>query len=689
MVQTVHSQLPNRHQFAAQELLQISETLQKIYLDQLDYLVSVNVDNFFQCDLEKHTLNVANAYLSIQLDEDHGLIFKSNAHDLNSESLKKFNVDRLIKYIVEDIDFYTYDYTETHPTDLKTKTQIIRQTLIEQVFEWVDGENRVEQYLYNIHEDEAEKIDQLLMKYEYFDQPYVSDFIKYGKAIPLKVEINIKHLVLINSVLGQEFLPVQELVHQFQQLLFSLNKFIPPHYFRIIQLSYPKSLRLQDLLKDFESLKLLAKHAKEQPHLLAYTAKMKRGFWQYQDLLDKQRFLNVQDEYWEPEAIAGLPIFTLKRSVNWLFKQDAQVNDWIAKHIKDVNVRVTVTALSFIDTSKIHPAVLLMVLKFFKNISARLFLIECHEYAITNEWQNDAKNTRYTFTNADSVENPNRKRIINSFLYIEEWIDFAALMLGDQPQIYKKIFSKINRVIQAFMWLVQNIANTLPVDLVKYIDPHLQQNPHFFIELQKHYIKVDDFRKKLKHVNHDRGASHHIFDSFVLDYVVHLFNYHDEIHRNMTWSSLYQQAKQWHEHNHFVDTLSKLKDKIAIETWDRIAPMQKIYFDDWCYEELNSLRRIIQESQVFKHCLAMSYSQRIAEREYVAFHMTNIENPSEEMTLGCYYKLGRLEFDQLRLPNNQVPDVQYQTKALAFIQDVNQYLKWKSSIQPNEELGNL
>ena len=117
--------------------------------------------------------------------------------------------------------------------------------------------------------------------------------------------------------------------------------------------------------------------------------------------------------------------------------------------------------------------------------------------------------------------------------------------------------------------------------------------------------------------------------------------------------------------------------------------MQKIYFEDWCYEELNSLKRIIQESVVFKHCLAMSYSQRIAEREYVAFHMTHIDDPTQEMTLGCFYKLGRLEFDQLRLPSNQIPEQQFHVKAMAFIQDVNQHLKWKSSIQPNEELGNL
>ncbi len=92
---------------------------------------------------------------------------------------------------------------------------------------------------------------------------------------------------------------------------------------------------------------------------------------------------------------------------------------------------------------------------------------------------------------------------------------------------------------------------------------------------------------------------------------------------------------------------------------------------------------------MFKHCLALSYCARIADREYVAFHVSKVDDATQEMTLGCYYKLGRLVFDQLRLPNNHIPDEFYILKAQAFIDDINQHLKWKSSIQPNEELGNL
>lgn len=683
MVQTVQKQLPNQHQLAAQELLQISDNLNNIYLDQLHYLKDISSDNFFQFDLQAHKLNCVNGLFTLYWDEDKGLNYQIKH---NNTHLK---INRLIQYFTEEIDFYTQPYYEIHPTDLKTKTQIIRQTLIEQVFEWVDGENRVEQYLYNISLSDAQLLDQILIKYEYFDHAYVSDFAKYGKAIPLSVEINIKHLVLINSVLGQSFLPVNDLVQKIHQLCFSLNKFIPEHYLKIFKVFYPESLRLQDVVQHFESYKLLSQHAQEQPQMIAFSKMLKRGFWQYHDLFNKQHFLNAKDEYWELDQIGSLPIFTLKRTANWLYKQDAMVNDWIAIYLNDTNVRITITALSFIDTSKISPEVLLCVLKYFKNIASRLFLIECHCYAITNEWQDDLKNTKYTLVKLDSDSKSNRKFISKTNLDIEHWLDFSRLMLVDDPQNYKRLFTQINRVVQAFMLFVQAIANELPHALVKFIDPEMQQLPEFYRQLKQHDIKVEDFRKRFKHINTDRTPCYSIFDSFVLDYVLDLFHQQHDIERNVTWTGLYQQAKRWHENNYFQDTMSKLKQSVEKETWDRVSPMQKIYLNGWCYEELNSLKRIIQESTVFKHCLALSYSARIVEREYVAFHMSNIDDPRQEMTLGCYYKLGRLIFDQLRLPSNHIPDESYMAKAQTFIDDVNQHLKWKSSIQPNEELGNL
>ena len=700
MVQPVPVQLFNRHQQAAQELLQVSKKLEQVYLDQYQHIGAVTAEDFFQ--IANDQVHIAGGKFKIRFDIEKGLIFQSNPHNLDSlevldTTLKSVklaetesqSLNRFFKYLCEDTYFYTLDSYEIHPTDLKTKTQILRQTLVEQVFEWIDGENRVEQYLYNINEEEAQKIDDILQQYSYFDYPYVSDFAKYGKAIPLSVEINIKHLVLINSVLGQSFLPVNALMNSIHQFSFKLEKIIPAHYLRIIKIFYNEHVSLDEIQTHLESFKLLSVHAQEKPQLLAFAKRMNRGFWQYQDLFNKQHFLNGQGAYWSTDAVPTLQICTLKRTVNWLFKQDPLVNDWISLHIKDINVRTTMIALSFMDTSKVYPEVILMTLQYFKRFTARLFLMECHSYAITNEWQSAEKNTKYVLLPTVSPHKNSKRVITDSFLYIEEWLDFSALMLADHEQQYKKMYSKITRVVQAFMMFLQNIAMQLPRDLVKFIDPQKQQHAEFFIQLKKHNIQVEDFRKNLKHINQDRTPSISIYDSYVSDYIVHMFIAQHEVKHNLTWSGLYQQAKRWHEQNYLQEALDQLKQDVGVSKWERVTPMQKIYFEDWCYEELNSLKRIIQESMVYKHCLALSYTSRIVEREYVAFHMSKIDDPSQEFTLGCYYSLGELSFDQLRLPNNHESEQHFMLKALRFIHDVNQHLKWQSSIQPNEELKNL
>ena len=101
-----------------------------------------------------------------------------------------------------------------------------------------------------------------------------------------------------------------------------------------------------------------------------------------------------------------------------------------------------------------------------------------------------------------------------------------------------------------------------------------------------------------------------------------------------------------------------------------------MFTEHWKFEELNDLDMIIHESIRFKHCLALSYTERIAAGEYVAFHMTHLEDKNIHLTLGCFFKFDQLHFDQLRLPNNEIADKKTEREAQAFIDKVNQHLIW-------------
>ncbi len=84
--------------------------------------------------------------------------------------------------------------------------------------------------------------------------------------------------------------------------------------------------------------------------------------------------------------------------------------------------------------------------------------------------------------------------------------------------------------------------------------------------------------------------------------------------------------------------------------------------------------RIIQESRSFHHCLAVSYSQKIIEGEYVAFHMSS-PCYRQSLTLGCHLLDGQLRFDQLEYPNNHKAEQLLVTIAEQFIQWLNSHLK--------------
>lgn len=689
MVNTQMNEM-QKHQQTAQQLLDHSVVLKQLFQDQWFYLWTITPENLFVIDENLKQLSIADGLLILSFVEssDHLIHFSTPYSEISVQSIADF--------IVNEFSFLLRNLKAQHSLYLQTKVQLFRQLLVEQVFQWVDGENRVEQYLYNLTIVQAEVIDQIMIDAQYYNEMHLTAYAGQGVSIPLSVELNFKHLSLVNSILGDNFLDVKKLIPTYDQLCFSAEKFIPKPFYRIIQTTFNEKFKLADVIIHQADFKLLNEHAKQQPQLLAFTQWMKRGYWQYSDIFSKKSFTNIASPYWDERISTNFPLFYFNRTVNWLFKQDIEVIDWVAKHLDDVNVRIAVTALSFVDSSQIHPHLIKLTLKYFKAISGRLFLQDISTFAEKHHWfdeseiadtqnknskQKTLKNSssmhRYLLRKAEPKQPFNdRTEISASILYLEEWMHLLHLISKDDLSTAKHVFKRISRVMQAYMVFMQVLIKDLPTDLIEFIEPHTQEHPQFLLKLHHYTLEPNLFRKKFKHpvIQFNRNTS--IFDSYVADYLVDYFYQNRSLAKNVTWSGLYQQAVRWHQHIHYEDTLAKLRLKIHIDTWRRISPQKIMFTEHWKFIELNSLEQIINESNSYKHCLALSYTERIADGEYVAFHMSSLENEEIHMTLGCYFKFEQLHFDQLRLPNNQHASKEDEQDAKVFIQQVNQHLIW-------------
>ena len=668
-----------KHQHTAQQLLDYSVSLKQLFQDQWFYLWTITPDNLFVVDSDNKQLLIADGLLKVDFKENPVSLIQF------STSYSEISVQKLADFVANEISFLIRDLKIQHSLFLKTKVQLFRQLLVEEVFKWVDGENRIERYLYNLNLNDAQAIDQIMMDAGYYDVAHLTAFASSGTTIPLSVELNFKHLSLVNSILGANFLAIKPLMRVFDQLCFSAASFIPTSIYRIIEMTFHDHFTLAQVIEHQTDFTLLLNHAKEQPQVLAFASWIKRGYWQYSDIFSKKNFTTAHTPYWNEQINPQFPLFYFNRTVNWLFKQDKHVIDWVAKRIDQINVRVAVTALSFVDTSQIHPHILVLTLKYFKSIVGRLFIQACLDTAEKKAWfllenssdESTQTHVKHPYVLRDVVPHASNKTEINtSVLYLEEWLHLLYLQAKDDQRIAKHVYKNLSRVMQAYALFIQRLIDHLPNELIEFIEPHTQEHPQFLSLLQKHQLEIGQFRKIFKHpvLQFNRNTS--VFDSYVADYLLDYFHQSQILAKNVTWSGLYQQAVRWHQQIHYQDTLSKLRLRLHIDTWRRVSPQEIMFTERWKFIELNSLEQIIHESTSYKHCLALSYTERIAEGEYVAFHMSSLEDEDIHLTLGCYFKFDQLHFDQLRLPNNEHASKNIVQDAIKFIQQVNQHLIW-------------
>jgi len=244
--------------------------------------------------------------------------------------------------------------------------------------------------------------------------------------------------------------------------------------------------------------------------------------------------------------------------VNWIFKQPAEVLDWISNNIQHSSVRVAVTALSFVDSHHIHPQIILATLQYFQYVSARLFIHSMHEYAIQHDWFQHQYNQAVVLKGTRQSIEDQRIAISPSILYLDEWMELLRNVVKMDDQLTKKVYLNLSRMMQAYMQHLYKITAHLPDEVLVYIQPQSQQNRDFYNVLHRYRIPFTEFRQLFYlQSGHVRES---LFDSYVRDYLVEYFSSHTEIPKNLSWTSLFNQAVVWHDQVQKQEMIAKLKN---------------------------------------------------------------------------------------------------------------------------------
>ena len=653
-----------QYQLVAKQLLRISKSLNEIFQDQLNIAGDLNAQNMFRIDQERHAVHVANGLFQLQFHAPESHLKSILQCDFTYSGQK---AEALEEFILHDLYFLTGDLKPQHSLFLRQKAQQLRQLLLEQIYVWVNGAERISAYLKCLRVDEAEIIDQLMMNAEIYHSKVLTDYVLNKTAVPETLLQILQQICSIQVVCGDEFLALQPLMECLDEFCFSASQFLPAAMYRIMALSFEERFNLNELIEHQDDIQLLYRHAQEKAQLLGFVRLMRRELWQRDDLLSKHNFLHASSTVWQ-KKVAKLPLFDYPRAVNWLFKQSGDVLDWLSRHIQHSSVRVAVTALSFLDTSQVHPQVILATLQYFQHSSARMFIHSCHYFAMQEEWFKHENNQSVVLKGQRQALDDHRIAISPSILYLDEWMELMRSVAKGNEQTVKKVYLRLSRVMQAYMLHLQKITQTLPEDLMFYLRPETHQNRDFYPVLQRYKMQLDAFRQ----IFYLRGRHTRVsvFDSYVRDYLVDYFSENKMMPKSTTWMGLFHQAIHWHDQIQKQEIIAQLQKNYAEAVWQPLIVEKKTQFADWSFEELADLDRIIEESKRCHHCLAVSYAQRIMEGEYVAFHMAS-KTGTHHMTLGCHLRDRQLLYDQLEYPHNQKAEYLFVNVALQFISWLN------------------
>ncbi|WP_411691512.1 hypothetical protein [Acinetobacter gandensis] len=668
-----NSAKPQREQHlqeTALQIIRISPVLEQLYQEQLAIVGAINAQNLFKIDSTAHKVSVLNGCCEIQFQSTKSLSAQFPRSPIKPIKIASFysqypQFEALEDFFLHDIYFLTGDLKPQHSLFLRNKAQQLRTLIFEHVYVWLDGAERISNFISQMSLVQAEIIDQLMMRQNCYQHDVMRDYVQTQQPIPKQVVTLFQQMFCLSYLDDPTLLSIQSLMDSYDEFCFSAAQFLDADIYRIMTLAYPERFNLNELNEHVDDIILLMDHVHERPNLLGFIRLMQRDAWHKQDLLSQAHFLN-HNSVWQ-KKVGKLPILDSKRAVKWLFKQPALVSDWLSQHFQHSSVRVAMTALSFVDTSRIHPTVILSTLQYFQFIAVKLFIQRCFAQALDQGWFEAKENTQFILKDRQNKTDDHRIAISPSILYLDEWLLFMRQSVGLNDLAIKKVYQPLSRMMQAYMLYLNECIATLPTALVPYIRVEMQENRDFINQLHHHKIQLHDFRQLfyLKS-NHTRVT---VFDAYVRDYISAVFT-GQYIAKNISWKGLFYQAVRWHDTIQKQEIINKLKKEYDTIIWPSLSPQSILVFEGWAFEELSSITRIIEESKRCRHCLAMSYSNKIVEGEYVAFHVSQLET-QQHMTLGCAIQQHELIFDQLEYPDNTPASPEVIEVAKKFIQWFN------------------
>lgn len=656
----------------AKQLLRISSSLNQLYADQLAFARQITTQNMFRIDQEQQRICLVGNLFYIQLNTprlDHLTAVLEQPLVQPIFMYEGRHAEELEEFFLHELYFLTGDRKPQHSLFLRSKAQQIRQLLLNQIYQWCNVEFRAEAFLQSITPVQAEITDHLMIKAKLYKTPVLQQFVNAAKPLPEMVIAQFKQMFKFDLLMDEEFLPLQPLMEALDEFCYTAAQFLDTKVYRIMALCFEERFNLYELQEHQDDVLLLFPHAAGQPHLLGFLRIMRREVWQQQDILNKRNFLLSNAQVWQ-KKVAKLPLFDHSRAVNWLYRQSATVVDWVSENIQHSSVRVAITAMSFIDSHRHHPQMILATLQYFQYVAARMFIYRCHDLAIQGDWFSRPVNAHAVLQGTKQSMDDNRIAISHSILYLDEWMALLRSIATQDETAVKRVYLNLSRVMQAYLLHLEKVCGYLPEDVMAFIRVENQQNRDFHGTLQRHRIQLDDFRQ-LFYLQYER-VRESVYDAYVRDYLGTYFAENKPVPKTVTWTGLFQQATRWHDDIQKEEIMTKLRRNCASDHWQAITQEGLVEFEQWYFEELITVDRIIEESKIFKHCLAAGYAHRIIEGDYVAFHMT--QGQTAQMTLGCLLLDGKLFYDQLEYPHNEKADAQAVELAKRFIHWQNQKL---------------